>query len=194
VDGGRAYPSPVDAAVIEQVAENAPRSRSVADGNAQTIGTPLQRLSSAIGNRGVGRLVARMRDGEGIMPSGLVHPDVEAAIGASRGGGHALDAQVAGRLGPSLGESLGDVRVHTGDHAAALARAVSARAFTVGNDIFFGSGEYRPGSSSGNELIAHEVAHTIQQRGAPASGPLSVSQPGDTLEREAEAVARDVTG
>jgi hypothetical protein len=194
VGGGRAYPSLVDAAVIEQAAESAPRSRSPAGGAAQTAGSPLQRLSGAIGNRGVGQLVARMRDGEGIMPSGLVHPDVEAAIGAARGGGRALDAQVADRLGPSLGEPLGDVRVHTGDGAAALARAVSARAFTVGDDIFFGAGEYRPGSASGNELIAHEVAHTIQQRGAPASGPLSVSQPGDTLEREAEAVARDVTG
>lgn len=188
------YPEWVDAAVIEQVHEIAPRSRAAAPDEAQRVDSPLQRLSSAIGNRGVGQLVARMGDGEGIMPSGLVHPDVEAAIAASRGGGRPLDGQVAGRLEPSLGESVGDVRVHTGDGAAALARAVSARAFTVGSDIFFGSGEYRPGSSSGNELIAHEVAHTIQQRGAPASGPLTVSQPGDTLEREAEAVARDVTG
>ena len=128
------------------------------------------------------------------MPSGLVHPDVESAISASRGGGRQLDAGVARHLEPSLGESLGDVRVHTGEAASALARAVSARAFTVGSDIFFGAGEYRPGSPGGNELIAHEVAHTIQQRGAPASGPLLVSEPGDALEREAEAVARDVTG
>lgn len=135
-----------------------------------------------------------MRDGEGILPSGLVHPDVEAAIAASRGGGRPLDGQLTRQFEPSFSESLGDVRVHTGDGAAALARAVSARAFTVGNDIFFASGEYRPGSPSGNELIAHEVAHTIQQRGAPASGPLTVSQPGDALEREAETVAREVTG
>ena len=182
----------MDAAAIEHVDERAARSRPVAGGDAHAAGSPLRHLSGAIGNRGIGQLVAHMRDGEGIMPGGLVHPHVEAAIAASRGSGRALDAQVASRLEPSLGGSLADVRVHTGDGAAALARAVSARAFTVGNDIFFGSGEYRPGSPSGNELIAHEVAHTIQQRGAPASGPLTVSQPGDALEREAEAVARDV--
>jgi hypothetical protein len=123
-----------------------------------------------------------------------VHPQVESAIAAAAGGGRALDAPVVRHLAPSLGESLDHVRGHTDARAAALARAVSARAFTVGNDIFFGSGEYRPGSRDGNQLIAHEVAHTIQQRGAPAGGPLTVSQPGDALEREAEAVARDVAG
>ena len=72
-----------------------------------------------------------------------------------------------------------------------MARAVSARAFTVGSDIYFARGEYQPGTADGNQLIAHEVAHTIQQRGAPADGPLTVSQPGDALERDAEAAARD---
>jgi hypothetical protein len=84
--------------------------------------------------------------------------------------------------------------VHTGPQAAALTRAVSARAFTVGNDIFFSPGEYNPASSAGDELIAHEAAHVVQQRGAPLSGPLTVSQPGDAMEREAEAVARDIAG
>ena len=84
------------------------------------------------------------------------------------------------------------MRVHYDDHAAALNRAVSARAFTVGGDIFFGAGEYRPDSSSGRELLTHELAHVVQQRGAPDSGPLTVSQPGDALEREADAAARRV--
>ncbi len=64
---------------------------------------------------------------------------------------------------PSFGESLGDVRVHTREGAAALARA-SARAFTVGNDVFFASGEYPPGSRDGNGLIAHEAGITAQVR------------------------------
>jgi hypothetical protein len=183
----------VDAAAIEHVHEPVPRSRS-APAHDEQHGSALQRLSSGVGNRGFGQLIARMRDGEGILPTGLVHPGVESAIAAAHGGGRPLDARLSRSLEPSLGESLGDVRVHTGAGAAALARAVSARAFTVGNDIFFGSGEYRPGSSEGKQLIAHEVTHTIQQRGAPAGGPLAVSQPGDALEREAEAVARDVAG
>ena len=154
----------------------------------------LERLASGIGNRNMGRLVARMSDGEGIMTGGLVHPDVQAAIAASRGGGRPLERSVAETLGSGMGTSVDEVRVHTGEGAAALARAVSARAFTVGSDIYFGRSEYRPGTPGGNELIAHEVAHTIQQRGAPDEGPLVVSQPGDALERDAEAAARHAVG
>ena len=187
----RAYPGPVDGQAFESALQTAPPARATPAPEAEPS-SALGRLPADIGNRGMGQLVARMRDGEGIMPSGVVHPGVEAAIAASRGGGRPLDGQLARQVEASLGQPVGDVRVHTGAGDAALARAVSARAFTVGSDIFFGSGEYRPGSRDGNELIAHEVAHTIQQQDAPASGPLLVSQPGDALEREAEAVARDV--
>jgi hypothetical protein len=155
--------------------------------------SPLERLAGGLGNQGFGRLLSRLEDGGGILAGGRVHPDVQAAIAASRGAGQALDSRMTDHLEPSLG-TLGDVRVHTGDGAAALARAVSARAFTVGSDIFFGDGEYRPGTSDGNQLIAHEVAHVAQQRGAPDSGPLTVTQPGDAYEREAEAVARGFGG
>jgi hypothetical protein len=89
---------------------------------------------------------------------------------------------------------MDDVRVHTDENAAALTRAVAARAFTVGSDIFFSSGEYQPQTPAGAELIAHEAAHVVQQRGAPVSGPLTVSQPGDAMEREAEAAARELSG
>jgi Domain of unknown function (DUF4157) len=152
-----------------------------------------QGLASSIGNRNMGQLVARMQEGGGILTGGLVHPDVQAAIAATRGGGRPLERSVATTLAPAMG-GLDDVRIHTGEGAAAMARAVSARAFTVGNDIYFGRGEYQPGTAAGNELIAHEVAHTIQQRGAPADGPLMVSQPGDALELDAEAAARDALG
>jgi uncharacterized protein DUF4157 len=154
---------------------------------------PLERLASGIGNRNMGKALARMGEGEGILGGGLVHPDVQAAIAATRGAGRPLERSVASTLAPALG-SLDDVRVHTGDGAAAMARAVAARAFTVGSDIYFGRGEYNPGTAEGNRLIAHEVAHTIQQRGAPDDGPLTVSQPGDALERDAEAAAYDALG
>jgi hypothetical protein len=153
-----------------------------------------ERVASEMGNRNFGRLVARMRDGEGILADGLVHPDVQAAIAAAHGSGRPLDSGLAGGLGQAFGEPIDDVRVHTGDHAAALARAVSARAFAVGNDIFFGAGEYNPSTPDGTQLIAHEAAHVIQQRGAPPDGPLMVSHPDDAMEREAEALSRDVAG
>jgi len=152
----------------------------------------LARVGSAVGNRGLSRIVGAMRDGEGILAGGLVHPDVEAAIAAASGGGTRIHAGVAADVGGAYGQPLGDVRVHHDEHAAALSRAVSARAFTVGNDIFFGAGEYRPDSAGGRELVAHELAHVVQQRGAPNTGPLIVSQPGDTLEREAETAARNL--
>ena len=153
-----------------------------------------QALASRMGNRTFAQVVARMRDGEGILGTGVVHPDVELAIAAARGSGRPLDRSLSSTLEQGMGESLADVRVHTDDSAAALARAVSARAFTVGRDIFFGDGEYRPGTLEGDQLVAHEVAHVIQQREAPSTGPLTVSQPGDALELEAEALARDLSG
>ncbi len=95
---------------------------------------------------------------------------------------------MASRLGNDLGD-LSDVRVHTDDTADKLNNAVSARAFATGTDVYFASGEYSPGSADGDKLIAHELAHVVQQRGAGASGPLTVSQPGDAMEREADDVA-----
>jgi hypothetical protein len=177
---------------VEQVRRppiaEAARPASLAGGS---IG--LEGLASAVGNRGFARAVARMRDGDGILPGGLVHPDVEAAIAAASSGGRPLDSMTADRAGAVLGDSFGDVRVHHDDHAAALNRAVSARAFTVGRDIFFGAGEYQPHTAGGQELLTHELAHVVQQRGAAQTGPLTVSTPGDALEREAEAAAAGVT-
>lgn len=153
--------------------------------------SPAERLASSVGNRNFSNVVARMSDGEGLMAGGRVHPDVEAAIASSQGRGQSLHNDLRATLSSSYGDSLSDVNVHTGPQADSLARAVSARAFTVGSDIFFAEGQYNPGSSSGQDLIAHEVAHVVQQRGAPSSGPLTVTTPGDALEREAESAARD---
>ena len=130
------------------------------------------------------------RPGSGILDDGRVHPGVTAQISAVRGRGAPLDPALAQQAQTSLGDSFADVRVHTDALAGALARSVEARAFTTGADIFFGSGEFRPESPSGRELIAHELAHVVQQRGAPTSGAMTVSQPGDALEREAERAAR----
>ncbi|HEX4520574.1 MAG TPA: DUF4157 domain-containing protein [Gaiellaceae bacterium] len=160
--------------------------------SAQTPDIPdAQRLASTMGNQAFSALA---RQGAGILPDGRAHPDVESAIAQTRGGGQKLDDGSREKIGGGLGDSLNDVRVHADDHANALAQSVSARAFTTGTDVYFAKGEHNPGSSEGQQLLAHELTHVVQQRGASTSGPLQVSQPGDALENEAEAAAGDLVG
>ena len=146
---------------------------------------------------GMGRAQMRVSkpagQGAGLLPGRRVHPGVEAAIERSRGRGRPLDTAVRERVAPAVGDRLQDVEVHTDALADALARAVSARAFTVGTDVFFGRGEYRPRTAHGDALLVHELAHVAQQRGAPASGPLRVTAPGGALETQADAVAGGLT-
>jgi len=151
---------------------------------------PLYELASNVGNQAFSSTVAR--EASGILPTGEVHPAVQSQISSTRGGGSSLDSGVAERFSGSLGD-LSDVRVHTDDNADKLNRSVSARAFATGTDVYFAKGEYSPGSSDGDRLIAHELAHVVQQRGAASSGPLTVSQPGDALESEADSVADSIT-
>jgi hypothetical protein len=153
---------------------------------------PLKDFVSNVGNHAFGGAIARTQ-GAGIMGDGTVHSSVQSKIDSTRGGGTNLDTGVQQKLTPSLGD-LSDVRVHTDSTAHDLNHAVSARAFATGNDIFFAPGEYQPGSAAGRELIAHEVAHTDQQRGAPMSGPLVVSNPGEALEVQADDTARQLLG
>lgn len=150
-----------------------------------------KRLAATVGNRGFAHLA---RAGAGVLPSGLVHPDVQSAIDSMRGSGAALDARTRTHVGSALGDDLADVRVHTDSAAGGLARAVEARAFTTGSDIFFGAGEYRPGDHGGDSLLAHELTHVVQQRGGPTSGPLRVTEPGDAQESEADGVADELSG
>jgi hypothetical protein len=151
----------------------------------------LRTVASNAGNAAFARFA---EPGSGILPGGRVHPDVESAIATARGGGRALDAPVRDRVGEALDDPLTDVRVHADAHADALARSVSARAFTTGTDIFFARDEYRPQTASGDALIAHELTHVVQQRGGPVTGPLTVTEPGGALEAEAEATARELGG
>ncbi|MCP4307278.1 MAG: DUF4157 domain-containing protein, partial [bacterium] len=62
-----------------------------------------------------------------------------------------------------LGQDFGQVRVHTNGQAAQSAVAVQARAYTVGQDIVFGAGQYAPDARDGRKLLAHELTHVIQQ-------------------------------
>ncbi len=140
------------------------------------------------------------------IPSGIVlrkgagdaELGAEAALASASGGaGSALPEELRTRFEGSLGVDLSSVRVHTGAASQTAARAVSARAFAVGQDIHFGAGHYDPASAAGQHLIAHEVAHTVQQRGGAAARQhkLEVSHAGDAFEVEADhAASAMVTG
>lgn len=97
--------------------------------------------------------------------------------------GHALDAHARAVLEPAFGADFSDVRVHTDAAAAEAAAGLDADAFVVGNHMVFGEGAYRPSTPSGQEVLHHELAHVLQQRGAPASsGPLDVGDVDSTAE------------
>ena len=95
-----------------------------------------------------------------------------------------------------MGADFSGVRVHTGGEAHQLNEQLSAKAFTTGNDIFFRGGEYNPQSGSGQELLAHELTHVVQQSSGAVgggSGAMRVNAPGDRFEQEADSVAKSVT-
>jgi hypothetical protein len=97
---------------------------------------------------------------------GEISADLSTRIEGRRGGGAGLGSGVRERMETGFGESLGDVRIHADEESARLNRAVSARAFTVGKDVFFGAGEYRPDTPAGEQVLAHELAHTRQEGAA----------------------------
>lgn len=108
-----------------------------------------------------------------------------------------LPSDVRGMLQATFGRDVGDVAVHAGNDAARLSRALRARAFATGSDIFFDSGRYRPDTNAGRRLIAHEVAHVVQQdfgrQGAP--GLLhGVSPESPALEADADRSAAAALG
>ena len=90
-------------------------------------------------------------------------PELETRLNALKGGGSPLPEDVRDSMEPRFGADFGGVRLHTGSEAAHLNRELNARAFTHGNDIYLGSGAGAPGSAAGDRLLAHELAHTLQQ-------------------------------
>jgi hypothetical protein len=107
------------------------------------------------------------------------------------GPGQPLDPQARQRMESAFGESFADVRVHTGRQAGDVARGLSARALTVGEHIAFAPGQYRPGTPIGDAMLAHELAHTLQQEpsGAHQPGAPVLEPAGSALEGDAESAA-----
>jgi hypothetical protein len=123
-------------------------------------------------------------------PAGDGGPDAPAGAPGRR-----LPAALQHRFERSLGADLSTVRLHTDDAAARSAESLDARAFATGNDIHFGAGQYQPDTQEGLFLIAHEVAHTVQQQGGTPQAQCARAAPsGDAAEVEADQAAAAMLG
>ena len=88
---------------------------------------------------------------------------IHSQINNSRGSGSSMDKQTLSFMGNRFGTDFNKVNIHTNHSAVLLNKQLNAQAFTVGNDIYFNSGKYNPGSYGGKRLLAHELTHVIQQ-------------------------------
>jgi hypothetical protein len=156
----------------------------------ERVKVTLPPLAQGLGNGAVQRLLAQR---SGTRPTELDDALAD-SINKARGGGRALDAGIQKKMSDGLGADFNGVRVHTDKEADSLNQQLNARAFATGQDVFFREGEYNPHSSSGQELIAHELTHVAQQSSGAVqgSGRMSVNAPGDRYEQEADAVAHSV--
>ena len=102
---------------------------------------------------------------------GKVDSGVEKSVEKRRGRGQALSGNVRASMEHAFNADFSGVRVHADAEADALNQSMSARVFTTGRDIFFGQGEYNPGSASGQVLLAHELTHVVQQGGGQLQRP-----------------------
>ena len=135
--------------------------------------------------------------------AGTASADAHTAVaGATNSTGQPLPSPLQDQLEQQLGgHDLSAVRIHTGPSSATAATAIAAKAYTQGHDIHFAAGQYDPASKAGQHLLAHEVAHTVQQQGVAqpihqraANGGqrvarVAVSTPGDSHEQQADAFA-----
>ncbi|RYZ03507.1 MAG: DUF4157 domain-containing protein [Myxococcales bacterium] len=117
-----------------------------------------------------------------VLPASL---HVEAAVRSAVAGGRPLPDSARSFLEPRFGHDFSRVRIHTDERADAAARTVHARAFTRGHDIVFAAGEYAPHSSSGLRLLAHELAHVLQQQGGRRNA-LSTASAAESVRRNPE--------
>jgi hypothetical protein len=111
-----------------------------------------------------------------------------------RSSGRPLEPATQALMASRFGHDFGGVRVHTDARAAESARAVNALAYAVGRNVVFAQGQYAPGTSAGRQLLAHELAHVIQQSAGPLdrSTAVALDSPESEAERAAQRAARSV--
>lgn len=119
-------------------------------------------------------------------------PELQSYIHTMKGGGQPLPESTRAFMEPRIGHDFSQVRVHTDTRAVESARAVNARAYTIGRDVVFGEGQYAPWTSEGRRLMAHELVHVVQQQSGTFQGKVDISQHGDRYEQKAGGVSEQV--
>ncbi|MFO7847587.1 MAG: DUF4157 domain-containing protein [Balneolaceae bacterium] len=105
----------------------------------------------------------------------ITSPTISSKISEMQGTGQSLPAETQEEMGNKMGTDFSRLSIHTGPDASQLSDNLGARAFTVGNDIYFNRGEYKPGTTEGRRLIAHELVHTVQKESmSPQYGSATV--------------------
>jgi len=141
-------------------------------------------LAVPTGNR-LTRAMAGQVDPLGGQP---IPAEVLTALRRRRGAGQPLPTEVSEPIGAELGHDLSGVRVHADAEADRIARSVQSVAFSYGSDLYFTAGTYRPGESSGQHLLAHELAH-VAQAATPAGPAGTVGRADDPAEAAADRTA-----
>ncbi|MBK9749006.1 MAG: DUF4157 domain-containing protein [Chloroflexi bacterium] len=201
---------PMQQETVKQSPQKSPVPEPVARSRAQVM----RQMQHTLGNARINRMVARDKRTDPGEASQVGH-ETQAALTES-GRGQPLPEPTRVSMEKALGSDLKDVRVHTDPQADRANRELNANAFASGQDVYFAQGRYQPDQPEGKHLIAHELAHTVQQKDAPvaretADEPVhkqstnaekpagdvqtapQVSKPGDRVEREAESAAQQIS-
>ncbi len=136
------------------------------------------------------QVVQRALDEEKQEPTdkqGNLHDELSSTIQQSRGNGASLPKNLQQDIGKKLNHDFSNVRLHTDEKADKLSRAIHARAFTIGSDIYFKNGVFAPSTQKGRETLVHELTHVVQQSNSKFSGgKLKLGSPGSAMEKEAD--------
>lgn len=150
---------------LEHEADRAADAAMLLGGSPRVSSPPaaLSRKCASCGGKTREERPLRAKSAGGVQTGQSVPPSVHAVLAQP---GQTVEPGARAFLGPSFGSSFGDVRIHDGGDAATSAAEVGAKAYTVGRNIVFGAGQYRPATREGRWLLAHEMAHVLQQGAA----------------------------
>lgn len=133
------------------------------------------------------RLVGRSAGQADAVPASVDH--------ALASPGRPMEPELRQDMEQRFGHDFSRVLMHSGGAAEQSSQEVNAHAYTVGRNIVFGAGEYAPGTEHGRQLLAHELTHVVQQRGAGQGGELTVGKDDDRRhEQEVSTIVREVSG